>query len=57
MYLISKFRLSSLMRWPFLELILLAWAVVPFLSFIVEKKFHADVEAKLAANPQPRSGT
>ena len=26
--------------------------VVPFLSFFVEKKFHAEVEAELAANPQ-----
>ena len=29
--------------------------VVPFLSFIVEKKFHAEVEAELAANPQAAS--
>lgn len=52
-YLISNFRLWTLMRWPFLKLILLALGgVVPFLSFIVEKKFHAEVEAELAANPQ-----
>lgn len=52
-YLISNFRLWSLMRWPFLKLILLALGgVIPFLSFIVEKKFHAEVEAELAANPQ-----
>ncbi|MBE4719306.1 MULTISPECIES: DUF3817 domain-containing protein [unclassified Pseudarthrobacter] len=52
-YLISNFRLWSLMRWPFMKLILLALGgVVPFLSFIVEKKFHAEVEAELAANPQ-----
>ncbi|MDQ0800460.1 DUF3817 domain-containing protein [Arthrobacter sp. SLBN-112] len=52
-YLISNFRLWSLMRWPFLKLVLLALGgVVPFLSFIVEKKFHAEVEAELAANPQ-----
>lgn len=52
-YLISNFRLWALMRWPFLKLILLALGgVVPFLSFIVEKKFHAEVEAELAANPQ-----
>jgi integral membrane protein len=52
-YLISNFRLWSLMRWPFSKLILLALGgVVPFLSFIVEKKFHAEVEAELAANPQ-----
>ena len=52
-YLISNFRLWSLMRWPFPKLILLALGgVVPLLSFIVEKKFHAEVEAELAANPQ-----
>jgi integral membrane protein len=52
-YLISNFRLWTLMRWPFLKLILLALGgVVPFLSFFVEKKFHAEVEAELAAHPQ-----
>lgn len=52
-YLISNFRLWSLMRWPFTKFILLALGgVVPLMSFIVEKKFHAEVEAELAANPQ-----
>jgi integral membrane protein len=52
-YLMSNFRLWSLMRWPFAKLILLALGgVIPFLSFIVEKNFHAEVEAELAANPQ-----
>lgn len=52
-YLMSNFRLWTLMRWPFAKMILLALGgVVPFLSFIVEKKFHAEVEAELAANPQ-----
>jgi integral membrane protein len=52
-YLMSNFRLWSLMRWPFAKLILLALGgVVPFLSFIVEKKFHAEVDAELAANPE-----
>jgi integral membrane protein len=52
-YLMSNFRLWSLMRWPFAKLILLALGgVVPFMSFIVEKKFHAEVEAELADNPQ-----
>ncbi|MBT2532021.1 DUF3817 domain-containing protein [Arthrobacter sp. ISL-48] len=52
-YLMSNFRLWSLMRWQFAKLILLALGgVIPFLSFIVEKKFHTDVEAELAANPQ-----
>jgi integral membrane protein len=55
-YLISNFRLWSLMRWPFLKLILLALGgVIPFLSFIVEKKFHAEVDAELAANPEAAS--
>ena len=57
-YLMSNFRLWSLMRWPFAKIILLALGgVVPFLSFIVEKKFHAEVEAELAANPQAPSAT
>jgi integral membrane protein len=52
-YLISNFRLWSLMRWPFAKLIILALGgVVPFLSFFVEKRFHAEVEAELAAHPQ-----
>jgi integral membrane protein len=41
-YLMSNFRLWTLMRWPFSKMILLALGgVVPLLSFIVEKKFHA----------------
>ncbi|MDQ0031052.1 DUF3817 domain-containing protein [Arthrobacter bambusae] len=53
LYLISDFRLWSLMRWPFTKLILLALGgVVPLMSFIVEKKFHSEVEMELAANPQ-----
>ena len=52
-YLMSNFRLWSLMRLPLAKLIVLALGgVVPFLSFIVEKKFHAEVEAELADNPQ-----
>jgi integral membrane protein len=55
-YLMSNFRLWTLMRWPFGKMILLALGgVVPLLSFIVEKKFHAEVEAELAANPQAAS--
>lgn len=51
-YLISNFRLWSLMRWPFTKLVLLALGgVVPLMSFIVEKKFHAEVEAEIADNP------
>jgi len=56
LYLISNFRLWSLMRWPFGKLVVLALGgVVPFLSFIVEKKTHAEVESELAANPQGAS--
>ncbi|WP_285240675.1 DUF3817 domain-containing protein [Arthrobacter sp. G.S.26] len=52
-YLMSNFRLWTLMRWPFLKMIVLALGgVVPFLSFFVEKKVHAEVEAELAAHPQ-----
>jgi hypothetical protein len=41
------------MRWQFTKLILLALGgVVPLMSFIVEKKFHSEVEMELAANPQ-----
>ena len=51
-YLMSNFRLWSLMRWPFSKMIILALGgVVPFLSFVVEKRFHAEVEAELAAEP------
>ncbi|MEE2568162.1 DUF3817 domain-containing protein [Pseudarthrobacter sp. J64] len=51
-YLMATFRLWSLMRWSFGKMIVLALGgVVPFLSFIVEKKFHREVEAELAANP------
>ncbi|MGG5171039.1 DUF3817 domain-containing protein [Pseudarthrobacter sp. J1738] len=52
-YLMSNFRLWTLMRWPFGKLILMAaGGVIPLLSFFVEKKIHAEVEAELAANPQ-----
>ncbi|MBT1001008.1 DUF3817 domain-containing protein [Paenarthrobacter sp. DKR-5] len=52
-YLVSDFRLWSLMRWPFTKFILIALGgVVPFLSFFVEKRFHREVEAELASHPQ-----
>ncbi|WP_422933820.1 DUF3817 domain-containing protein [Sinomonas sp. P47F7] len=52
LYLISNFRLWSLMRWPFLRFILMALGgVVPFLSFIVERRMHAEVERELVAHP------
>ncbi len=52
-YLISDFRLWTLMRWPFSKLVLIALGgVVPFLSFIVEAKVHKEVLAEVAANPK-----
>ena len=41
-YLYSDFRLWSLMRWTFSRFILIALGgVIPFLSFIVERRVHA----------------
>lgn len=52
-YLISDFRLWSLMRWSFGKFILIALGgVVPLLSFFVEKKIHRQVEEELGAHPQ-----
>jgi len=52
-YLIADFRLWSLMRWPFSKFILIALGgVVPFLSFFVERKIHAQTLAEIDANPQ-----
>lgn len=51
-YLISNFRLWSLMRWQFLRFVLMALGgVVPFLSFIVERRMHAEAERDLEAHP------
>lgn len=52
-YLIADFRLWTLMRWPFSRFVLIALGgVVPLLSFFLEKRVHAQVDAELAANPQ-----
>ncbi len=52
-YLISDFRLWSLMRWPFRKFIVIALGgVIPFLSFIVEGRIHKEVAGELVANPQ-----
>ncbi|NYE95183.1 integral membrane protein [Psychromicrobium silvestre] len=52
-YLISDFRLWSLMRWRFGKFVLIALGgVVPFLSFFVERRIHAETLAEVAANPQ-----
>jgi integral membrane protein len=49
-YLYSDFRLWSLMRWTFPRFILIALGgVVPFLSFIVERRTHRQTIAQLDA--------
>lgn len=48
-YLFADFRIWSLMRWPFPRFVLIALGgVVPFLSFIVERRIHARVTRELA---------
>lgn len=52
-YLIACFRLWLLMRWSMPQMVVMALGgVVPFLSFIVEKKIHRETLELLAANPQ-----
>jgi integral membrane protein len=52
-YLVSCFRVWTLMRWPFPQLVVMALGgVVPFLSFVVERKIHASTTAELRANPK-----
>lgn len=52
-YLFSCFRLWLLMRWALPQMIVMALGgVVPFLSFIVERRIYAETLALLAANPQ-----
>jgi integral membrane protein len=49
-YLYSDFRLWSLMRWTFPRFIIIALGgVVPFLSFIVERRVHRQTLAELDA--------
>ncbi|MFT4148453.1 MAG: DUF3817 domain-containing protein [Micrococcaceae bacterium] len=49
-YLVSGFRLWTMMRWDPMKLLKIALGgVVPFLSFIVEKQVHAEAEAELAS--------
>ena len=48
-YLISDFRLWSLMRWPFTKFVMIALGgVVPFLSFFVEARITKQVTSYLA---------
>jgi integral membrane protein len=50
LYLFSDFRLWSLMRWTFLRFIIIALGgVVPFLSFIVERRYHSLASNEIAA--------
>ncbi|WP_413543856.1 DUF3817 domain-containing protein [Citricoccus nitrophenolicus] len=52
-YLVAAFRLWSLMRWEAMRLLLIAGGgVVPFLSFIVEKRVHRETLAELEAHPE-----
>lgn len=52
-YLLACFRLWLLMRWPLPQLIVMALGgVVPFLSFIVERRIHRETVAQVAANPK-----
>ena len=47
-YLYSDFRLWSLMRWTFPKFILIALGgVIPFLSFIVERRVHRQTVAEI----------
>ncbi|MDY6055817.1 DUF3817 domain-containing protein [Micrococcus sp.] len=52
-YLLASFRLWSLMRWEPMRLLAMAGGgVVPFLSFIVEKRMTAAVRRELAERPE-----
>jgi integral membrane protein len=49
-YLYSDFRLWSLMRWTFPRFVIIALGgVIPFLSFIVERRVHRQTVAELDA--------
>jgi integral membrane protein len=49
-YLFSDFQLWSLMRWPFSRFLLIAaGGVIPFLSFIVERRVHAQTMQQISA--------
>lgn len=52
-YLISNFRLWSLMRWPFMRFIIMALGgVIPFLSFFAERRMHAEAVRELTSHPE-----
>ena len=47
-YLISGFRVVTMMRWDLMKMVLIALGgVVPFLSFVVEKKVYSEAETDL----------
>lgn len=53
LYLLSCFRLWSMIRWGGVRLLAMAGGgVVPFLSFFVEKKVNRQVDQELAAHPE-----
>ncbi len=57
-YLISCFRVWSLMRWPFRRFVFLALGgVVPFLSFILEVRTARGVRAYLAEREAAQAST
>lgn len=52
-YVIAGFRLWFLMNWRFSRLVtIVLGGVVPFLSFIVERRIAAEVRREIAANPE-----
>lgn len=52
-YLLACFRVWLLMRWPLPQLVVMALGgVVPFLSFIVERRIHRETLEQLRRNPR-----
>lgn len=52
-YLVSGFRLWFLMRWPFGRLAtIVLGGVVPFLSFIVERRIAGEARREMEQNPE-----
>nr|WP_246327928.1 DUF3817 domain-containing protein [Garicola koreensis] len=52
-YVVAGFRLWYLMSWPIGRLlVIVAGGVVPFLSFIVERRIAAEVRREVQQNPQ-----
>jgi integral membrane protein len=58
LYLFADFRMWSIMRWSFTRfLIIAAGGVVPFLSFIVEHRYHRLASDQLAELETPVEAT